>query len=64
MTKAKDMTQEQITHTFCTFCDYRRFAAGNTYWGCGLAEKKREELCSYRKTMQKEEQVKENSVAH
>ena len=64
MTKAKDMTQEQIAHTFCTFCDYRRFVAGNTYWGCGLAEKKREELCSYRKTMQKEEKVKESSVAH
>jgi len=53
MTKVKDMTQGQITHTFCTWCNYRRFVAGHDYWGCGLEEKKMEELCSYRKAIQK-----------
>jgi hypothetical protein len=58
MIKAKDMTQEQIAHTFCTCCDYRLLVAGNTYWGCGLEEKKREERCLYSKAMQKEEKAK------
>lgn len=56
MTKAKNMTQEQIVHTFCTWCDYRLLVAGNTYWGCGLKEKK-EELCLYKKAIQKEEEA-------
>ncbi|MCL6478179.1 MAG: hypothetical protein K6T65_07155 [Peptococcaceae bacterium] len=57
MIKAKDMTPEQIAHTFCTWCDYRLLIAGNTYWGCGLKEKKKEELCLYRKAVQKEEKA-------
>lgn len=55
MTKAKDMTLEQITHAFCTWCNYRRFVASYDYWGCGLKEEKKEELCAYRKAVQKEE---------
>ncbi len=58
MEKAKDMTQEQITHAFCTWCEYRLFVAGNTYWGCRLEENKKEDLCLYKKAMQKEEKVK------
>ncbi|MCL5057427.1 MAG: hypothetical protein M1130_05430 [Actinobacteria bacterium] len=57
MINTKDMTQEQIAHTFCSWCDYRLFVAGNTYWGCGLEEKKREERCLYRKSVQKEEKA-------
>ena len=55
MTKAKDMTQEQIAHTFCTWCEYRLLVAGDTFWGCGLEETKKEKLCSYKKAIQKEE---------
>lgn len=57
MTKTKEMTQEQINHTFCSWCDYRRFVASNTYWGCGLEEKKKEERCLYSKAVQKEEKA-------
>ncbi|GBF34016.1 hypothetical protein DCCM_3127 [Desulfocucumis palustris] len=56
MTKAKDMTQGQIAHTFCTWCYYRLFVAGSDYWGCGLVEKKKEEHCSYKKALLKEEE--------
>ncbi len=55
MTKVKDMTQGQITHTFCTWCSHRRFVAGYDHWGCGLEEKKLDELCPYRNALQKEE---------
>lgn len=58
MEKAKDMTQEQINHTFCSWCDYRLLVAGNTYWGCGLKEDKKDALCLYRKAVQKEEKEK------
>jgi phage-related protein len=56
MTKAKDMSPEQIAHTFCTWCDYRLMVASCTYWGCGLAEEKKDQLCAYKKTMLKEEE--------
>ena len=55
MTKAKDMNQAQITHTFCTWCYHRIFIAGHDYWGCGLEETKKEEICLYRKAILKEE---------
>ncbi|MCL6610207.1 MAG: hypothetical protein K6T66_01560 [Peptococcaceae bacterium] len=55
---ARDMTMEQITHAFCTWCNYRRFVASSTYWGCGLEENKKEELCLHRKAVQKEEKAK------
>lgn|GEM_PF-1929026 len=42
--KAKDMIQEQVTHTFCSFCNYRLLVAGETHWGCTLEQKKIEEL--------------------
>ena len=54
MTKAKDMNQGQITHTFCTWCYYRIFVAGHDYWGCRLEETKMDELCSYKKAIIKE----------
>lgn len=50
----KDMTKAQITHTYCTFCVYRRFVASYEYWGCGLEESKLEELCSYHQAIKKE----------
>lgn len=53
--KAKDMIQEQITHTFCSFCNYRLLIAGETHWGCRLEEKKSEELCPYKQAVRKEE---------
>lgn len=56
MTKAKDMSMEQINHTFCTYCDYRRMVASNMFWGCGLAEEKKDELCAYKRAMQKEKE--------
>ena len=52
--KAKDMNEGQITHTFCTFCNYRRFVAQSEFWGCGCEEQKKDEECKYRLTMQKE----------
>lgn len=54
--KAKDMTLEQITHTFCTWCNYRRVSLGETYWLCGLEEKKKNELCPYMQAVQKEKE--------
>ncbi|MFZ5650559.1 MAG: hypothetical protein ACOY4I_06870 [Bacillota bacterium] len=56
--KTKDMTKEQIAHTFCTWCGYRLLVAGNTYWGCRLEDDKKEDLCLYRKEVQKEEKTK------
>ena len=55
MTKAKDMNQAQITHTFCTWCYHRIFVATHEYWGCGLEETKKEEMCLYKKAIRKEE---------
>jgi len=55
MTKTKDMTPEQIAHTFCSWCNYRLLVASNTFWGCGLKEEKKEESCLYKKAIQKEE---------
>ncbi|MDK2887564.1 hypothetical protein SAMN02745218_02633 [Desulfofundulus australicus DSM 11792] len=56
MLKAKDMTMEQITHTFCSWCKYRRVSLGQTYWECGLQEKDLQERCPYRKAVRKEEE--------
>ena len=56
MTKAKDMNQAQITHTFCNWCYHRIFIAGYDYWGCGLEETRKEEICLYRKAILKEEE--------
>lgn len=53
--RKKDMTLEQITHTYCSWCGYRRLILGHTYWGCGLEEEKMEELCLHRKAVQQEE---------
>ncbi len=65
MIKAKDMTQEQITHSFCSWCKYRRLFLGYTYWGCGLEEEKMEERCPYRHAVQKEEEkAKQSGVTH
>lgn len=57
MIKTKDMNKEEINHTFCSYCDYRRVVASNTYWGCGLDEKKLDEQCPYRLAMQREEKA-------
>lgn len=56
MIKAKDMTQAQITHTFCNWCKHRRYVLGHPYWACGLEEEKKEELCPYRLAVKKEEE--------
>lgn len=66
MIKAKDMTQEQITHSFCSWCRYRRYVLGHLYWGCGLEENKMEELCPYRQAVRKEEEreAKQSDVSH
>lgn len=61
--KAKDMIQEQVTHTFCSFCNYRLLVAGETHWGCTLEQKKIEELCPYRQAVRKEEE-NQTEVAH
>jgi hypothetical protein len=61
--KAKDMIQEQITHAFCSFCNYRRMVAGETHWGCNVQENKKDELCPYRQELQKEEE-NEAGLAH
>ncbi|MCF8010415.1 MAG: hypothetical protein K9L17_01685 [Clostridiales bacterium] len=53
--KAEDMTQEQITHTFCSFCKYRCFAAGADHWGCTLDEKQKEEYCPYEQAVKNKE---------
>ncbi|MTI82680.1 MAG: hypothetical protein FH756_02035 [Firmicutes bacterium] len=63
ITKAKDMTEVQITHAFCTWCKYRLLLAGKDYWGCSLDEVKKEELCSYRQAVKEQEETEENSVS-
>ncbi|ACV62827.1 hypothetical protein Dtox_1992 [Desulfofarcimen acetoxidans DSM 771] len=55
MTKAKDMNQAQIAHTFCSWCNYRLFVAGYDYWGCKMDEKKKDEECLYKLAIQKDE---------
>lgn len=60
---AKDMVQEQITHTFCSFCNYRLLVAGEIHWGCTLEKKKNEELCPYRQALRQEEKS-DAEVAH
>jgi len=56
MIKAREMSKEVINHTFCSWCDYRRMVASNTYWGCGLDESKLDERCPYRLAVKREEQ--------
>ncbi|MQL52961.1 hypothetical protein GFC01_11955 [Desulfofundulus thermobenzoicus] len=63
MIKIKDMTREQITHTFCSWCDYRRVVAGETCWVCGLDEQKLEELCAYRQALRRETEKAGQSCA-
>jgi len=63
MIKAKDITQAQITHTFCNWCKYRRYVLGNPYWECGMEEEKREEQCPYRQAVRKEE-TEQSGVIH
>ena len=61
--KARDMNKAQITHSFCTWCDYRRYVLGETYWGCGLPAEKLDELCLYRQAIRKEEK-EEKEAGH
>ncbi|MCL6634971.1 MAG: hypothetical protein K6T29_04295 [Peptococcaceae bacterium] len=63
MIKVKDMNQAQITHTFCSWCNYRRYVFGRDYWVCGLDEKMMEEHCLYRQALRKEE-AKQSCVTH
>lgn len=56
--RAKEMTPEQVTHSFCTWCRYRRYVLGHTYWGCaleGAGEEKLAKLCPYRQAVAREE---------
>lgn len=62
--KAKDMTPEQITHTYCNWCDYRFVGSGDVNWQCSLEEKnldekKKEDLCMYKQALRKEEAAEE-----
>lgn len=57
-TKARDMTEAQITHTFCSFCNYRVLLASQDYWGCRLEGTRKEKLCLYKQAVRKEDAEK------